>query len=107
METLVYLEYRLSDGVVEKTHETEPQPKEGYGLAKTTGFTMGDEIKNFIVVNSVDEEGNLTSCSYIKEPASGEYLRKENLKLREENLDLIEMQIDMDFRLLSLEIGGM
>lgn len=83
MEETVFLEYRLSDDVVEKIYETELTAKEGYGIAKTTGFALGYEVKNFIIVNEVDKDKNLASCTYINEPVSAQYLREENLKLRE------------------------
>lgn len=95
-ETMYYLEYRLLDGVVERIHESKPLQKEGYGIAKTTGFMLGDELKNFIVVNGVDENSNLTSCAYVKEPASAQYLREENLKLREQTQILAQTNVQLN-----------
>lgn len=119
-EKTVFLEYRLSDGVVEKIYESEQLSKEGYRTAKTTGFQLGDEFKNFIVVNETDKDGNLTSCTYIKEPASAEYLREENLKLREqaqilaqtnaqlnlENADLKQQMQTLSQTVAQMQIGG-
>ena len=59
-----------------------PTAKEGYGVAITNGFVVGDEETNFIIVGEVDENRYLASCTYVKEPKSAQYLRQENLALK-------------------------
>lgn len=78
----VYLEYRLSDGVVEKIHSTIPIQKSDYGIAITCGFKLGDEEDNFIIINEVDEELNLISSAWVRQTPSGKFLRQENTLLK-------------------------
>ena len=86
-----YLEYQISDGYVIKiTNEIPTVVEEGHKIAisNNVNFEVGSEFDNYIVVQEVDEDGNLTSSCMIKQPNSVKFLRQERDKFQEENIKL-------------------
>lgn len=92
---MVYLEYDLATKQVVEIHESKPQIKEGYGVAKSNDFQIGDEFKNTIWVNevSIDEVDNepfVSSYAAIKNNPIASRLLRENKELKELLADLTE-----------------
>jgi hypothetical protein len=108
-----YLEYQVSDGYVVKiTNEVPVVVGTGHKIAisDNVNFEEGYEFDNYIVVQSVDEMGNLTSSCMIKQPDSVKFLRQERDKLVEENAslkkDLVAIQ-DVVMGLMDLAMNPM
>ncbi|WP_434510530.1 hypothetical protein [Desulfitobacterium sp. AusDCA] len=78
-----YLEYQ-PDGYVVKIYNEQPSgitSGNKIAIANNINFEEGHEFSNYIVVQEVDENNNLTSSCMIKQPQSVVFLRQERDKL--------------------------
>ena len=85
-----YLEYNL-DGYVVKITNTVPiiiEVGNKVAIASNENFEEGSEFDNYIVVQEVDEDGNLTSSCMVRQPDSVKFLRQERDILKEDNVQL-------------------
>lgn len=73
-----YLEYN-QEGYVIKIYNDMPTLTNGnkIAIADNRNFEIGSEFDNYIVVQDVDENNNLTSSCMIKQPESVKFLRQE------------------------------
>lgn len=96
---MVYLEYEKESRYVVEIHEETPNtvPMEN-DYAISNEFSVGDEFKYLIIVNSVDENRTATSVSSIQQARTYSVILKENkgLKQRQEATDNAVLQLLME-----------
>lgn len=79
-----YLEYRESDGYVVAVHEERPEEaEEGYAVAESDHFKLGDEFEYYIkvYVNEI-KDGRVTSHAAVRQGPPQQEILKEIDKLR-------------------------
>ena len=65
---MAYLEYQEKSKLVVAIHKEEPKEiEEGYKIAESSDFKVGDEYEFIIYVNEVNEEGFVTSSARVRQ----------------------------------------
>lgn len=93
---MVYLEYHTETKQVVEIHESEPALSEGYAVALSDNFNVGDEFEYTIWINDVDGDGILTSYSAVRNNSNARRLLQENVLLRSD-LDNAILELTMLF----------
>lgn len=116
---MIYLEYEVSTKQVVQIHENEPILTKNYDYAISNDFTasnnegdfqtnlfkVGDEFEQTIWINEVDENKNLLSYSAIRNNPNAARLLKENDQLKEDKEILSNYLLEVDYRLVLIEVG--
>lgn len=93
---MVYVEYdRKTKQVIEIHAEMPSAINEGYEIAKTDSFTVGDEFEQVIWINKVDGNKNVLSYSSIRNNPNAQRLLRENVDLKQKNKELTAAAIDL------------
>ncbi|MBM7633817.1 hypothetical protein [Geomicrobium sediminis] len=79
---MVYLKYHDDKRQVVSTYDSLPDPQEGYSIAQSDSFNVGDEFEYTIWVNSVDDDGVLMSFTAIRNNPQAKRLLLENQDLK-------------------------
>ncbi|MBU3146849.1 hypothetical protein [Clostridium sp. CF012] len=100
-----YLEYQISDGYVIAIYNEMPATiptDRKIAISNNVNFEVGYEFDNYIVVQEVDANGNLTSSCMIKQPDSVKFLRQERDISKAENAILTSTQNDIQIAMTQL-----
>ena len=79
---MVYLKYYLESKIVVEISENDIAEEQGYAIAQSDNFEVGDEFEKTIYINEVDQEGIVASSTSIRNTARMKDVLTENNELR-------------------------
>lgn len=101
---MVYLEYEKTTKQVVQIHEVIPTVERNYDYVKSDTFVLGDEFEKNIFINEINEEKEVVSFAVIRNNPNAQRLLRENAELKIENETMSNYLLDVDFRLVLIEL---
>lgn len=92
---MVYLKYHEETKQVVQISENELQSENGYNVAKSDDFKVGNEFEMTIHINEVDENNFITSYSAIRNNPIAKRLLQENAEFKNKNQELENALLEM------------
>lgn len=102
---MFYIKYEDDTKLVVGIYPTEPQPEEGYSIARSYNFEPGMELEYVITVDTLNQDGAVTASSTTKQTVPAYQILKELHDTKEQNIVLQQQVADLEMAMAAV-LGG-